>query len=309
MRPVTELYDRHRGSEIYVVGTGASMRVFPTGFLADKITIGLNMAWKVAPLTYGITIGPHLNVPEFLGEQPHPEITWITKRAKARAVLTPEQFEYADRHFYAYESHGKPNTQPTDEPNDEGRVLDWIRQPTGVKLYQWSSISQTAVNLAANMGATTIVLVGCDNRSLVGNHHAHEQHTKWLGADPDRRYGQYFEGLAEVRSALRVRGVDLVSMSPFLRVGDADDEYSALCDELGEPRLLSGDDISDVDHPSRLVGRAKRLRATDARGRTWFLTRRVRRVKRALASAPGVQRAGAPGEEPANHRESGQASG
>ena len=42
-------------------------------------------------------------------------------------------------------------------------------------LYQWSSISQTAVNLAANMGAKNVILVGCDNCALLDNHHAHAQ--------------------------------------------------------------------------------------------------------------------------------------
>jgi len=73
------------------------MRVFPSEFFEGRITIGLNQAWRHAHIRYGITIGPHLNIPEFIeGEQPRPEITWITKRDKSRAVLTPEQFAYAD---------------------------------------------------------------------------------------------------------------------------------------------------------------------------------------------------------------------
>ena len=68
MRSIEELYGRHPGSDIYVVGTGASLRVFPLAFLENKITIGLNMAWKVAPVQYSITIRPELNIPEFMGE-------------------------------------------------------------------------------------------------------------------------------------------------------------------------------------------------------------------------------------------------
>ncbi|MFM8305440.1 MAG: hypothetical protein ACKOA9_14295 [Actinomycetota bacterium] len=254
---MSELYDRHRGEDIYVVGSGASMRVFPIEFLADKVTIGLNMAWKDAPVRYAITIGPNLNVPEFVtGAAPHPEITWITKVDKARAVLTPEQFAHADRHFYRFESDGRPNSQPLEEPTDSGRILDWVRRPTGNFLYQWSSISQTAVNLAANLGAANVILVGCDNCALLDNHHAHEQHTKWLGAEPDRRYAQYYEGLAEVRSALRERGVNVLSASPFLKLDAPEADFARLCDELERPALLRGEDISDRDHPSRFLGAA-----------------------------------------------------
>jgi len=228
------------------------MRTFPTDFLADRITIGLNRAWNVAPVRYAITIGPHLNVPEFLPDfAPRPEITWITKRDKSRFVLDPEQFAYADEHFYTFDMHGQPNTQPLDEPSDAGRILDWVRRPTGDLLYQWSSVSQTAVNLAANMGAANVILVGCDNCALLDNHHAAAQHTKWAGATPERRYDQYYEGLVEVRSALRERGVNVLSLTPFVKLDDPARDFVHLCDELGAPTAVeSHPDISAVDHPS-----------------------------------------------------------
>jgi hypothetical protein len=268
MKPVSELYDRHLGADIYVIGTGASMRVFPSEFFEGRITIGLNQAWRHAHIRYGITIGPHLNIPEFIeGEQPRPEITWITKRDKSRAVLTPEQFAYADERFYYFEMGGRRNTQPLEEPSDEGRFLEWVRKPTAAKLYQWSSISQTGVNLAANMGAKTVILVGCDNSALADNHHAHSQHTKWLGADPERRYWQYYEGLADVRGALRCRGVNVLTLTPFLKLDAAEHDFARLCDELRQPRRVnSGPDISELDHPRRFLERTDSTRLSKLRG-------------------------------------------
>lgn len=256
MKPVSQLYGRHRGADIYVVGSGTSMRVFPEGFLDGRITIGLNMAWKSAPVLYGLTIGPHLNVPEFIeGETPRPEITWVTKRAKAFKVLTPEQFADADRRMYTFDIRQGADSGSGDWVSDSGRELDYVRRPTGDHLYQWSSISQTAANLAANLGARNVILVGCDNCSLAENHHGHQQHTKWLGKSPEDRYLEYYEGLAEVRAALRERGVNLLSLSPFLKLDDPERDFSRLCDELERPPLLTGEDISDRDHPSRLAGR------------------------------------------------------
>jgi len=255
MKPVSDLYGKHAGADIYVVGSGASMRVFPPSFLEGRVSIGLNMAWKVAPVLYAVTIGPHLNIPEFIdGEAPRPEITWITKRGKAAKVLTPEQFAYADKRFYSFEIR-QGRDSGADWVSDSGRELDYLRQPTGNKLYQWSSISQTGANLAANMGARNVILVGCDNCSLAENHHGHQQHTKWLGKAPDQRYEEYYEGLVEVRTALRERGVDLISLSPFVKLDDPERDFLHLCDELEQPRLLTGADISEQDHPSRLQGK------------------------------------------------------
>lgn len=246
MKCVSELYNRYPGSDIYVVGTGPSLRVFPTSLLENKITIGLNMAWKTLPVRYGITIHPDLAVPEFLpGERAHPEITWITKHKKTSLVVGEEQLKYAEENFYFFETFGKKNMQPPGEPSDSGRILKWVKEPTRNRLYMWSSISQAGVNLAANMGAKNIYLVGCDNCALGENHHAHKQHAQWKGADPNHRYHQYYEGLSEIRTALRERGVNLVSMNPFLTLAEPNQDFMHLCQELNKPELISlGADIS-----------------------------------------------------------------
>jgi hypothetical protein len=250
MKKVSELYGRHPGADIYVVGTGTSFRVFPKGFFDGKITIGLNMAWKNLPVTYGITIHPDLNIPEFMpGENPRPEITWVTGHHKARTTLTPEQLRQAEERCYFFEYHGQPNTQPADQPSDAGKILDWVRKPTGDFLYVWSSISQAGANLAANLGARNVIVVGCDNAPLGENHHAHAQHTRWKGVDPNLRYRQYYEGLADVRSALRERGVNLVSLGPFLKLDDPELDFARLCGELGVVHQLKSQDISPPQPP------------------------------------------------------------
>jgi hypothetical protein len=243
MRSVSELYNRHSGDDIYVIGTGTSMRVFPGDFFEGKITIGLNMAWKNVPVRYAITIHPELNIPEFIGEPARPEITWIVPREKSRRLLTAQQFAHADAHFFTFDYHGKPNTQRLNDPLDSGRMLDWVRRPSGDNLYVWSSIAQTGANLAANLGAGNIILTGCDNAPLMHNHHAHAQHTRWKGVAPGHRYQQYYEGMAEVRAALRERGVNLVSLQPFLGISNFEADFQRLCSELGLPLLVKGDNV------------------------------------------------------------------
>ena len=114
----------------------------------------------------------------------------------------------------------------------------------GDYLYLWTSVSQTAVHLAANMGARNVILIGCDNTALAGNHHAHQQHTFWKNEDPNIRYHQYYEGLVEVRTAVRKRGVNVVAVSPFLGIGYHDEDFSVLCKELDVPEFIENKDIS-----------------------------------------------------------------
>lgn len=244
LRCVSELNNRHAGTDIYILGTGASVRVFPLSFLSGKIVIGLNMAWKLFPVQYAITIRPELNIPEFMErESARPEIIWVTKYNKLTS--DPQKkfvMENRDR-FFMYRTDGKKNTAAPDQPSDVGRILDWVRNSSDNYLYLWSSISQSAVNLAANMGAKNIILVGCDNCSLFGNHHAHNQHTMWKGAEPNFRYRQYYEGLAEVRAALRARGVNLLSLTPFMSLEHPEEDFKCLCEELDKPLLIKNEDI------------------------------------------------------------------
>ena len=44
MRSVSELYDKHAGEDIYVVGTGPSLRVFPKSFLDGRISLPFSPA-------------------------------------------------------------------------------------------------------------------------------------------------------------------------------------------------------------------------------------------------------------------------
>ncbi len=262
MKCVSELYHRYPESDIYVIGTGASLRVFPLSLLDNKITIGLNQTWKTVPVRYSITIHPDLSIPEFLPDQAsHPEITWITKYEKTKSLVTPEQLKYAEEHFYFFEMVGRPNTQPPNKPPDTGRVLDWVRQPVDDKLYLWTSIAQAGVNLAANMGAKNILLIGCDNCALSGNNHAHQQHTRWRNASAESRYREYYEGLAEMRPVLRERGVNLVSLNPFMSLESPEQDFERLCKELDQPMLIeSAPDISPkLNYKAFYVNRFKQI--------------------------------------------------
>ncbi len=244
MKKIQELYGRHPDSDIYIVGTGTSLRVFPLDFLKDKITIGLNQSWKVVDTTYAITMMPKLNIPEFIsGEPRHPGITWITKPSKVKSQCAPEEIALAEENFYGFENDGKASITGLDEPSETGRVLDWVLQPHPKKLYLWTSISQSAMNLAANLGAKNIILVGCDNGALGGNHHAHDQHTMWKGELPDVRYMQYYEGVAEVRAALRTRGVNVVNMNPFLKIDQPEMDFERLALETGVEQYIENKDI------------------------------------------------------------------
>ncbi len=227
MNKVNELYNGlfSNNKDIYIIGTGPSLRVFPLSFLDDKFSIGLNNSHQYLKSNMYITIHPDLHYPFGCDD----DSIWISKYEKCKKVLNDQQFNEIKNRFYFYTNNGKPNTAPKDEPTNEGRVLDWLDEPTEDKLYQWSSISQTAINLAVNLGAKNIFLIGCDGGPILNNDHIDNQHTRWKGVSPEHRYRQYRKGIAEIRNRLSPKGINVLSLSPFVSLTNINEDFEDIC--------------------------------------------------------------------------------
>jgi hypothetical protein len=115
--------------------------------------------------------------------------------------------------------------------------LDTVAKQPNDTLYLGEGVQTCALDLASRWGARFIVLVGCDGGSLSGDFHAHDQHVKWLGMKPDEQYALYRQSTAEVRSVLRQKGVSVMSLTPFIGVNGANEDYARLKKELSLPAL------------------------------------------------------------------------
>lgn len=220
---------------VYIIGTGPSLRCTPLEFLKDKTTIGLNQAWKFLPLTYGLTVHPEL-VAEYQQAAktgiPH-LTTWIVKKKKPMADLALD-----DERFYVFETSYDPKAV--------------VARPADT-LYLGEGAQTTAMDLAARMGAKHVVLVGCDAGSLGGDFHGHKQHVRWLGLKPTDQYAAYRQTTAEVRAALRGLGVGVLTLTPFVGVSAAEEDYARLKKELGLKPLPKPQDVSPYVRDPRTV--------------------------------------------------------
>lgn len=221
---IQDLTGKYAGKDVYVIGTGASMRVFPIGYLDDKITIGLNQAWRYAPMTYSVTVHPEL-VQEYLIDRKPTPTKWIVKRKPPMEDLT-----FDDERFYVFQSSedlGVIETRPEDT------------------LYVGRGIQQTALDLAARMGAANIFLVGVDMDALDGEHHGHNQHVRFHGLPPDEVYREYRRFTARARRKIReLWKVNVFTLSPLLGANAGTEDYVRLCMEHALPKLPPPKDTS-----------------------------------------------------------------
>ncbi len=215
---ISVLWDKHIGKTIYILGTGPSVRCYShlNRVLKDQIVIGLNEAFKYYQCAYNLTIHPDL-IPD--NPLPWPR-KWIIKpKGKYHYVETE------DLKFYVFQNN-------TD-------IYDWsyIKKTKG-HLYVGRGIQTGAMVLAAQMGATLIVLIGCDFAQLGPDHHSHKTHIEFHGLDSQDVYNEYYQNSAILRTKIRdIYKTEIVSLQPFLGLGHQDVDYRRLCCELDLPCL------------------------------------------------------------------------
>lgn len=219
---IQEFWDVHPGATIYIVGTGPSMRIFPPEFFRNKITIGLNQAYK-----YPIAFWYHLTIhPELI-----PEVTksgrWFTKRKPPRDDLT-----LADPNIVVFQN------------NKDVKDFSYVEK-TPDCLYVGRGIHTAAIVLAAQMGAAYAVLVGVDCSQLGPDHHGHAQHVQWHGMEPKAVYDEYRAYGVEVRRRVQERyGMRTLTLNPYMGVDQYEEDYKEQLRWIGLEPLPYPKDVS-----------------------------------------------------------------
>ncbi len=220
---ITDLNNAHQKQDIYIVGTGPSSRVFPLRYLKDKITIGLNQAWKLGQWRYMITVHGELYLDwKKKGGAP---TKWCVSSTKP-----PLTAYWRDEDYYVFLSKNQ---------------LEWLynkERPDALLVLH--GIHNTAIHLARQMGARNIFLIGCDFGVYGGDHHAHEQHVKYHGRKHVEVFADMLETSRVVRAWVRKKGGNLFNLSTCLGPDPCAD-YEAQREELGLEPLPTPEDTSD----------------------------------------------------------------
>lgn len=242
MLPIQELKNIHPNSDIYIIGTGASLALFPKDMLKNKITIGLNKAWEnITTLNYSVTIHPELNI-DLKNDYCIKKIKWIIKDKKLEQIKKDDIKKINNLYYFrTLEGH---STHLPNQPKSTSRDVKLISPDTSDVLYQWSTISATAMHIAYIMGAKNIYLVGCDCAPINGIDHVKSQHTRWRGSSPKNRYFQYKQAVVEVRDRLHELNVNVINLLPLIGINNYEWEFKHL---LNVRKLVIEKSKGDID--------------------------------------------------------------
>lgn len=200
MPELFNLYKKHIGQDIYIIGTGPSFALFPKDWLKDKITIGLNQSYKLFSPKYSLTIHPYL-IPTNHNEW---NTLWLTKTKVSDESWSEHLKRGNVNRFYLFEKNKNPLDFSYLSPDK--------RPKNG--LYVGCGIHTGAMHLAALMGAKTVFLVGCDFGYFEYSHHAHNQHIELHNQLAAEIYDEYFYYAVKVRQELeRLYGLHILQLS------------------------------------------------------------------------------------------------
>ena len=166
-RTIEDYFDRHKGEEIWVIGSGYTLDDFPDDFFDDKISIAVSYTFTAFPnCTY--IMSSHTDCPDWVVEN-RPE--FLKKYILAAFPTWSEDIVWPDR--YGNTPIWMNIIHPSKPPKSVEQVIeDAKRQVKPIMekqpiIYQslWSTAHIAAI-VAILLGAKKITLVGCSTKTL-----------------------------------------------------------------------------------------------------------------------------------------------
>lgn len=252
------------GQDVYVVGLGPSMSVFPISLLHGRTCVLLNDAQKFFMLG-PVAIANHKSFLEPL----NPLISWPI--VKGRLKSDP-YFENSDNHVswddptrYVFSYRDRPDDVPV---STDPRAL-W-REPD----FYWAGpIAVYACQFLLQARVRSITLVGCDGMALGGEDYftgeieASRKATSKGGNtwSVKHNYPAYSRNLLVMRKEAEEKfGVPIVSLTPFVGLGDPAGQLKAIRAGLVNPNGGPPPRKLTV-HERTLIRRAQARMRTDGR--------------------------------------------
>lgn len=215
------------GREIYIVGTGPSMRVFPIEYLKNKTCILLNDACRFLPL------GPvaMTNNRKWVEPLNNQLIKYTIIKARLKSDPNPQRDDnhvpWNHQAYYCF-SYRDPRWDKVDHLD---RAQLW-QEPCHYWNIPGGTIAVFAVQFALQAGASAVILVGCDCNALHKDHYMSKKLQERKHANKKMAvhdYDAYAAGLMVMLYEARLKfGVPVMTLTPFCGLGRETSQFGEL---------------------------------------------------------------------------------
>lgn len=205
MKSLKSLKNIYPNSDIYVIGSGASLNYVSSSFFNNKIIVATNY-------TIGYVNSSHLYL---VAKEPSKEMQDIANQKKATIVMCKHHSGVADNPINKV--YHPDNTIIFDAQQN---IIKNKEQNTGLE--RSSSTIVSSIHLAAFMGAKNIILVGHDCGTINGKNNV-AKYNKKDSVITNGGYAKWMRRNKVEKKTIEVKGilknvwdVDVYSLNPFI---------------------------------------------------------------------------------------------
>lgn len=202
--------DKHKGQDIYIIGSGASMDYVHPSFFTNKITIALNKVYK-----------KYTN----------------SDYCYYKDINTQTYFEIFKKEIGTYKikfiaQYHDPAADYIYIPAANQKSFSDISLLGTDRIINTENCSTTAIHVAYYMGAANIILCGLDHGKINGRNNYKGYYSdddlksinaigkvsgEWVELSYIHQYLEY--DIQQLRNALHERGCEVMSLCPFINLG------------------------------------------------------------------------------------------
>lgn len=218
--PHTQLKNKHKGEDAYIIGSGASLDYYDKSFFNNKLTIGVNRVSKFVKCQYNVHKDERgfVEAVKYLEESP----TLIISEHQFGFLRQPKN-KLNIEHDYYYFTHGH-------NPHKKGIKIN-PRMIGNDKIIVSSSTITSAIHIGAYMGAKNIILVAHDCGTINGKINADGYSEIVKPLEGETRYDKFVKSEIEndtlvLRQWIKANyGCNVVSLNPFINFGLEGNKY------------------------------------------------------------------------------------
>lgn len=209
-KSIKELHNKHKGSDIWILGSGASLNHVIDSFFDNKIVIGINRMYKHFKCNY-IILHHFSQLKEALKSRA-PVVASIKDQCTHDGIQITDLIHvnrYNNLYIYNHYSQGYMRIDYSCFDDPEMLVIG-------------GTTAINAISLACHLGAKNIMLCGIDGGTLDDQVNINDYRDDNSKANQINQLGHSLRTrklIKEYRDFLRIEDINLYSLNPFCDMG------------------------------------------------------------------------------------------
>jgi len=209
-KTIKEFGNKHKGKDVYVLGSGGTLNFIDPKFFYKKITVCVNDVGEVyLPTTQYVVTKYHTEAISYAKAMPNTSV--VTSRGSLGSTHYTDLPELNNLYTFEHNVNRDAGTST---------ITDWPTTEPDSLFVSWSSIT-SAMHFAAFLGAKNIIMVAhdcgeLDDRGWVKGYPVETWDGKKVDEAKERNKQFEIQSIAVKKKLIQLYGCNIYSLNPFI---------------------------------------------------------------------------------------------